>query len=112
MNTTWTIDKENDGTWFVDNLKRFYTCRSQAGAQWLRDKLNADAADVMNEQKAREILGGWIQPDNSIEHKDGENVVFWHPLAIPRITDITGEMHLTANDLESIAWWMRNMGAK
>lgn len=58
----------------------------------------------MNEAKAREILGDTIRPDGSLYH--GLQYVYW----VPEEKDVTLDSDFSADELEAIAWWMRNMG--
>jgi hypothetical protein len=56
----------------------------------------------MNEEKAREILGPDIGADGSLF--GGENYLHWSPGE----QSATLDGSFTADDLEAIAWWMRN----
>lgn len=60
----------------------------------------------MDEQKAREVLRGFIRPDDSL-HDDGDCWVYW-----PDPTGSEGQIHidgrLIADELEAMAWWIRN----
>jgi len=59
----------------------------------------------MNEEKAREILReGVIQPDNSLD--DFGWYLAWPSAEGPRAGSLDGRF--TADELEAIAWWMRN----
>ena len=59
----------------------------------------------MDEKKARKILGKWVQPDETL-------FCLGQYLAWPSAGDDKEEICLDANfsaeDLEAIAWWMRN----
>lgn len=59
----------------------------------------------MNEQRAREILGDRIKPDNRLY--DGTYYVCWPAVGGPQTVVLDSEFD--ADDLEAIAWWMRNM---
>ena len=58
----------------------------------------------MDESKAREILGGFINSDNTLGceswHLDDEEI------------SLEESLSYTADELEAIAWWMRNKGEK
>jgi hypothetical protein len=56
----------------------------------------------MDEEQARKVLGGWIQPDDSIRISD-DDYVMWTPLWRRAIVD----GRLTPERLEALAWWMR-----
>ncbi|HEX8310704.1 MAG TPA: hypothetical protein VF614_05260 [Chthoniobacteraceae bacterium] len=56
----------------------------------------------MNEQKAKEILGGMIGEDGSLK-ATGE-FISWEPGE----SSVTLDGHFTVEELEAIAWWMRN----
>jgi len=58
----------------------------------------------MNEAKAREILGDWIKPDGGLYCLG--RYVSWHTSA----PDACLDDNFTADELEAIAWWMRNKG--
>lgn len=61
----------------------------------------------MDESKAREILGDWIKADG---HLYGLGAYLsWHSLSANRAT-LDGDF--TADELEAIAWWMKNKGQK
>lgn len=64
----------------------------------------------MNKQQAREILteGDYsaIQPDNSLRTWGGLYLA-WNP----GDKDITLDGEATIEELEAIAWWVRNMGS-
>lgn len=58
----------------------------------------------MTEQRAREILGDAIQPDGMLCHN--EQYSLW-----PDGGDLTAvklDGRFSADELEAIAWWMRN----
>lgn len=59
------------------------------------------AMNPMNEQRAREILKGDIQPDGSLSN--GGWYLAWTPTRDHAVLD--GQFN--ADDLEAIAWWMR-----
>ena len=63
----------------------------------------------MNENRAKEILGEWIVPSRpsgtQICSADSRDAVVWHPVH-GDIARVDGEF--TADQLEAIAWWMRN----
>lgn len=62
----------------------------------------------MNEKIARKILGEWVQSDDTL-------YCLGQYLAWPSCTDkeyITLDAEFTAEDLEAIAWWMRNKKPK
>lgn len=56
----------------------------------------------MNEQKAREILGNRIQPNNDLY--DGSEWVDWQTSS----PSIQLDSAFSADELEAMAWWMRN----
>lgn len=56
----------------------------------------------MNEQRAREILGNTIQSDGSL--REGQQYTYWKPGE----SNVTLDSDFTADELEAIAWWMRN----
>ena len=58
----------------------------------------------MNEAKAREILATWIQADDCLY--DGVRFMHWQTDDDRACLDA----HFTADELEAIAWWMRNKG--
>ena len=62
--------------------------------------------EPMNEARAREILGPFIREDNHLGSK-GDEDLDWEP----SYKD-SGHMKgwFTADQLEAIAWWMRNKG--
>lgn len=55
----------------------------------------------MDEQRAREILEGAIRPDNSLSN--GGWYLYWNGGGAALDGDFC------ADDLEAIAWWMKNM---
>ncbi|QJR79592.1 hypothetical protein CA267_001665 [Alteromonas pelagimontana] len=55
----------------------------------------------MNEEKARAILGERIQPDNSLH--DSTDWVDW-----TGDDSIQLDADFSVDELEAIAWWMRN----
>lgn len=57
----------------------------------------------MTEQRAREILGYRISDDGRLWDVDGSRL-FWVPGDIRASIDD----YLSADQLEAIAWWMRN----
>ena len=58
----------------------------------------------MNEQKAREILGTTIQPDNSL-YCLGQYIA-WHPDS----KEATLDAEFTIEEITAISWWMNNKG--
>ena len=65
-------------------------------------KRGIDQQDPMTEEKAREILGKWISDDNQLKS---------HGMKLTKSFDrlfVTGTMYFTTDELEAIAWWMRN----
>lgn len=65
------------------------------------------AVNVMNENRAREILGEAINADNSIGPSYG-HFMEWAPDYEVVILDDG----FTVDELEALAWWMRNFTAK
>jgi hypothetical protein len=65
---------------------------------------------AMTEERAREILGSWIQPDNSLDFRtlDGDSIL-WKPSW--RSAEISC-VELTPTELRALASWMENMGRK
>lgn len=59
----------------------------------------------MNEQKAKEILGRAVLSNGSI-HNGGESYVSY--INGGDLVELDGAF--TAESLEAMAWWMRNMG--
>jgi hypothetical protein len=61
----------------------------------------------MDESKAREILGDMVCSDNSLGMQwwcpDFNDPAFFYP---------DENIGFTADELEAIAWWMRNKGEK
>ena len=59
----------------------------------------------MNEKKARKILGDWIQGDETL-------FCLGHYIAWPSPSDdkerIVLDAQFSLDELEAIAWWMRN----
>ncbi len=60
--------------------------------------------EPMNETKARAVLGDWIREDEGIF--DLGHYVSWKPNSETACLDD----YFTADQLEAIAWWMRNKG--
>ena len=60
--------------------------------------------EAMNEQRAREILGRRIQADNSL--MDPSDYVAWPSASGGDVVCL--DANFSADDLEAIAWWMRN----
>jgi hypothetical protein len=60
----------------------------------------------MNKEKAQEILGGWIQEDGRL-YSVGAYLA-WR--AGDDCATLDGDF--TADELEAIAWWMRNTEGK
>lgn len=63
----------------------------------------------MNQQTARSILGDWVQEDESL--KSGWwffRTLLWRPETNVILLDDL----FTPDQLEAIAWWMRNKGGK
>lgn len=58
----------------------------------------------MNEEKAAEIIGEWLEEDGAIQCWDPW--IFWQPDRCPE--DISLEGGFSADELEALAWWMRN----
>lgn len=58
----------------------------------------------MNEEKAREILRGWLRPDGTLRD-DGECWVHWPD---PPGDHVHIDGRLTADELEAMAWWIRH----
>jgi hypothetical protein len=67
----------------------------------------------MNEQRAREILAPIVQRGPELSGYVGGGYVSWQPgqkhAVLVAHTDIGG---FDADELEAIAWWMRNKAAK
>jgi hypothetical protein len=59
----------------------------------------------MTEQRAREILGSTARDDGRL--LEGMPFVRWHPLE--KLILLDGEF--SADEVEAMAWWMRNMKA-
>jgi hypothetical protein len=60
----------------------------------------------MNEEQARAILGESVEPDGSLFN-------LGHYIAWDKDSDeVTLDCRFTADELEAIAWWMRNMDAE
>lgn len=57
----------------------------------------------MNEQKARDILGKTIRPDRQL--LGSGDYISW---SLSDQTTATLDGDFTADELEAIAWWMRN----
>jgi hypothetical protein len=64
----------------------------------------------MTEQRAREILAGNIQPDGSLYCVGAADAQWPTFEGNKQRVWIDGEV--TADELEAIAWWMRNMAGK
>lgn len=64
----------------------------------------------MNEQEARRILGDNIQEDGNLLSRGGQYIQFDAGKKVS--TDVTLDGYFTADDLEAIAWWMRNHESK
>jgi len=79
--------------------------------QYFEDNLElvtATPPEQMNEQKAREVLGDWINKDDSLsELKIGFHVA-WFPCVEPETCILNGDF--TAEQLKAVAWWMENKG--
>ena len=73
----------------------------------LAEKLRAAQGYVgcMSEERAREVLSDFIQPDGTLYH--GGQYLAWSP-AEP---NATLDAQFTADELEAIAWWMKNKPA-
>jgi hypothetical protein len=56
----------------------------------------------MNEERAREILKNHIRPNGGL--RPDNRYISWQPGEIT----ITLDDYYTADELEAIAWWMRN----
>jgi hypothetical protein len=56
----------------------------------------------MTEEKAREILGDGIKPDNSVRRSSP--FIFW----APEYELVSLDGGFSPDELEAIAWWMRN----
>lgn len=56
----------------------------------------------MNEEKAREILGAAIRPDNSLSSLGP--YIGW----APGDADICLDADFTVDELEALTWWLRN----
>lgn len=54
----------------------------------------------MDEIKAREILGRWVKDDDSLSSLD--------PYINANCEDASLDGGFTADQLEAMAWWMRN----
>jgi len=59
------------------------------------------------EQWARKVLGDRVQADNSLQHYD--EYLEWVPM-LQLTACLDG--YFTAEQLEAIAWWMRNKGVE
>lgn len=66
-------------------------------------RLRAAEAAVMTEQRAREILGDRITEDDSLY--DCSDYLSWSSV---HDADATLDAEFDADQLEAIAWWMRN----
>ena len=62
----------------------------------------------MNEEKARKVLGDDIEDDNTL-HNIGTYLA-WPSCKNKELASLDGVF--TADDLEAIAWWMRNKEPK
>lgn len=62
----------------------------------------------MNEAKAREILGKMISNHNVLISKEGQGYCYW--CRTDRCDTVELDGHYTTDELEAIAWWMRNKG--
>jgi hypothetical protein len=63
----------------------------------------------MNEEKAREILRKVVKYNNDLFLKDdhiGGKIIDW----LSHETTVTMEGEFRPDELEAIAWWMRNKG--
>lgn len=80
-----------------------------AGIPYEWRPLYAYPPEPMTEERARAILANWIEPDNSVDAKYGQGLVLWRP---SQPGAVTIDAILRADQLEAIAWWMRNKGAK
>ena len=87
--------------YFGDDVKRAAHADSLRG--WLEQQRSGAN---MDEQKAREILGAAIKEDNRLE--DFSPYISWRGVSDCMELDGT----FTADDLEALAWWMRNIKAK
>ena len=56
----------------------------------------------MDEKKARQILQEWIRPDNTLF--DLHQYLSWSVGSVDAVLDGP----FSADELEAIAWWMRN----
>jgi hypothetical protein len=68
--------------------------------------LGAEIGSAMNEQQAREILGSKIQPNDDLQ--SNSPYLSWRAAEDVACLDDT----FSADDLEAIAWWMRNKAKK
>ena len=59
----------------------------------------------MDEVMAREILGDWIKPDGGLY---ALGVYIAWPSAIGAAERACLDGHFTHEELEAVAWWMRN----
>jgi hypothetical protein len=57
---------------------------------------------MVDESRAREILGEWIQPDGSL--RDDGMWLQWKPGA----NKLTFEGYLTIDHLKALVWWIEN----
>jgi len=80
------------------------TRRIDIGAWWweMLRKHKGDPLSDMTEEKAREILGDGIKPDNSV--CKSSPFIFW----APGYDMATLDGGFSPDELEAIAWWMRN----
>lgn len=94
------MENHPEGSWvrYEDHQKELATLR----------------ASQMTEELAREVLGGWVDSHQRIgslyaERPIGNVDVYW-PMEPPsNRVDLKGGF--TADQLEAIAWWMRNFAA-
>ena len=60
----------------------------------------------MNEERAKKILNKFISRNNTIHYGDKyADHIFWYG---GDTVDIAGDF--TLEEIEALAWWMRNMG--
>jgi len=89
-----------------------FTGMSERTRQLAEDYVVCLKKNMMNERKAREILGRHITKYNVLRpFVSGDEVVkcvTWHPGW--RVADISGPC--TADQLKAIAWWMENKGGE
>ena len=62
----------------------------------------------MEEHEARKVLEPWIGVDDSINTLDLERNCDFYAWWVPTSISITLDGYFTAEQLEAIAWWMRN----